>query len=104
VYNTVKAKLTTNRRELISNGVLDVTIIDFPLNKVVSQRKFPGQFVWYTEWGFFNGDERALNNDQLALCKKKPVSPPGQQDLFIEFTKPIFNQVSPFLKSFYSKY
>ena len=104
VYNTVKAKLTTNRREIISNGVLDVTIIDFQLNNVVSQRKFTGQFVWFTEWGYYNGDERALNNDQLAVCRKKPVSPPGSQDLFIEFTKPIFSQVSPFLKSFYSKY
>ena len=104
VYNTVKAKLTINRRELISNGVLDVTIIDFPINSVISQRKFPGQFVWFTEWGFFNGDERALSSEQLALCKRKPASPPGPQDLFIEFTKPIFNQVSPYLKSFYSKY
>lgn len=104
VYNTVKAKLTTYRRELISNGVLDVTIIDLPNNNVASQRKFPGQFVWFTEWGSFNGDERALNNEQLALCKRRPLLTPGPQDLFIEFTKPIYNQVTPFLKSFYSKY
>ena len=104
VYNTVKAKLTTYHRELISNGVLDVTIIDLPNNNVVSQRKFPGQFIWFTEWGSFNGDERALNNNQLALCKKRPASPPGPQDLFVEFTKPIYNQVTPFLKSFYRKY
>ncbi len=104
VYNTVKAKLTTYRRELISNGVLDVMIIDLPNNNVASQRKFPGQFTWFSEWGSFNGDERALNADQLALCKKRPVSPPGPQELFIEFTKPIYNQVTPYLKSFYKKY
>jgi hypothetical protein len=104
VYNTVKAKLTSYRREIISNGVLDVTIIDFPLNSVVSQRKFPGQFVWFTEWSTFNGDERALNSDQLALCNRKPVPPPRPQELFIEFTKPIFNQLTPFLRDFYRKY
>jgi len=103
-YNTVKAKLTVYRRELISNGVLDVTIVDLSNNSVVSQRKFPGQFVWFVEWGSFNGDERALNDKQFAICKRKPSSPPGSQDLFIEFTKPIFNQVTPFLKSFYQKY
>jgi len=103
-YNTVKAKLTVYRRELISNGVLDVTIVDLSNNSVVSQRKFPGQFVWAVEWGSFNGDERALNDKQFAMCKRKPSSPPGPQDLFIEFTKPIFNQVTPFLKSFYQKY
>ncbi len=103
-YNTVKAKLTVNRRELISNGVLDVTIVDLSRNAVVSQRKFPGQFVWFVEWGSFNGDERALNDKQYAICRRKPVPPPGPQDLFIEFTKPIFNQVTPFLKSFYQRY
>ena len=103
-YNTVRAKLKINHRELISNGVLDVTIIDLLQNNVVSQRKFPGQFVWSVEWGSFNGDERALNDKQFAMCKRKPSPPPGPQDLFIEFTKPIFNQVTPFLKSFYQKY
>jgi hypothetical protein len=103
-YNTVKAKLTVNRRELVSKGVLDVTIVDLSMNKVVSQQKFPGQFVWFTEWGSFNGDERALNKDELAICNRKPHSPPGPQDLFVEFTKPIFNQVTPFLKTFYQKF
>jgi len=103
-YNTVKAKLTVNRRELISNGVLDVTILDAWRNAVVSQRKFPGQYVWFIEWGSFNGDERALTDKQLAVCRRKPLPPPGPQDLFIEFTKPIFNQVTPFLKSFYQQY
>lgn len=103
-YNTVRAKLSVNRRELISKGILDVTIVDLARNNVVSQRKFPGQFVWSVEWGSFNGDERALNNEQRAITKRKPLPPPGPQDLFVEFTKPIFNQVTPFLKSFYQKY
>lgn len=103
-YNTVRAKLKIYRRELISQGVLDVTIIDLPRNTVVSQHKFPGKFVWFVEWGSYNGDDRALNNDELAICNRKPSSPPGPQDLFVEFTKPIFNQVTPFLKSFYQRY
>ena len=103
-YNTVKAKLTVNRRELISKGILDVTIVDLPSNKVVSQRKFPGQFIWFSEWGSFNGDERALDEKQMAICRRKPLPPPGPQDLFIEFTKPIFGQTTPYLKSFYQQY
>lgn len=103
-YNTVKAKLTTKRRELISKGVLDVIIMDLAGNKVVSQQKFPGQFVWFMEWGSFNGDERALTKEQLDRCKRKPIPPPEPQALFVEFTKPIFNQVTPFLKSFYRQY
>jgi hypothetical protein len=103
-YNTVKARLTTYRREVLSTGLLDVTIIDYPLNQVIAQRKFNGQFIWFTEWGSFNGDERALSKEQLALCNKKPHPVPGPQSLFVEFTRPIFDQVTPFLKNFYGKY
>jgi len=104
VYGTVKAKLITYRRELISNGLLDATILDFHLNSVLSEKKFPGQYIWFTEWGSFNGDERALTKEQLALCNRKPASPPGPQALFVEFTKPIYAQVTSYLKSFYSRY
>ncbi len=103
-YNTVKAKLSIKRRELISKGVLDVTIVDLAGDRVVSQQKFPGQFTWFNEWATFNGDERALNKEQLEMCKRKQIPPPDPQNLFVEFTKPIFNQVTPFLKSFYRKY
>ena len=104
VYGTVKAKLRTFRREVISNGVLDVSVIDWPLNQLATERKFPGQFIWYIEWATYNGDERALSKEQLALCNKVPAPPPGPQNLFIEFTKPIFRQVSPYLQSYFSSY
>jgi len=104
VYGTVKAKLTTYRRELISNGLLDVTIVDYALNSVISEKKFPGQYVWFTEWGSFNGDERALTKEQLQLCSRKPAPPPGPQALFVEFTKPIYTQVTSYLKSYYNRY
>ncbi len=104
VYGTVKAKLRIFRRELISNGVLDVSVIDWPLNQLATERKFPGQFVWYTEWATFNGDERALSKEQLALCSRVPVPPPAPQNLFIEFTKPIFGQVSPYLQGYFRRF
>jgi len=103
-YNTVRAKLTINHRELISKGVLDVSIVDLYRNTIISQRKFPGEFVWSSEWGSYKGDERALNDKQHDICRHKPVQAPNPQDLFIEFTKPIFNQVTPFLKTFYQQY
>ncbi len=103
-YKTVKAWLTINRRELISKGILDVSILDLSRNTVISEKKFPGQFVWSVEWGSYKGDERALSDKDLAICKHKPALPPERQDLFIEFTKPIYNQVTSFLKIFYKQY
>jgi hypothetical protein len=104
VYNTVKAKLTTYRKELSSNGLLSMIVVDAKTNGVLTHRKFPGEYVWVSQWARFNGDERALSEDQLRICRQKELQPPGPQDLFLEFTRPIYNQLIPSVKNFYQSY
>src|SRR5690606_34170900 len=84
VYNTVKAKYTTYTKEIISGGLLSMIIVDGRTNGVLSHQKFDGKYVWVSKWARFNGDERALTDQQLALCKLKENSPPVAQDLFLE--------------------
>jgi len=103
VYNTVTAKLTTNRREIISGGVLSVRVYD-TRDVLLQQRNFTGEYVWSTSWGNFNGDERALTNEQKALCGRNPQLPPTNQDMFIEFTKPIYSQAFTYIRSIYGQY
>jgi hypothetical protein len=100
-YNTVKAKLKTNRRELKSLGVLDVILVDTYNNQVIAQRKFPAEYTWFTEWASYSGDERALSSEQKAITLLQPVPPPAPQALFIDLTRPIFNQVTPFLANYF---
>lgn len=104
VYGTVKAKLTTYRKEIISRGLLSMVAVDAKTNGILATRKFTGEHVWVSQWGRFNGDERALNSQQLALCNLRELQPPQQQDLFLEFTKPIYNQLIPAIKGFYQNY
>lgn len=104
VYNTVKAKFTTYRKEVVSTGLLSMMIIDGKSNGVLSTKKFNGQHAWVSTWARFNGDERALTEQQLASCKQRETQPPQTQDLFLEFTKPIYNQLVPALKGFYQAY
>lgn len=104
VYNTVKAKLTTYRKELMSQGTLSMVVTDAKTNGVLDHKKFSGQYVWVSEWARFNGDERALAESQLRLCRLREQQPPGPQDLFLEFTKPIYNQLIPAIRGFYQNY
>jgi hypothetical protein len=104
VYNTVKAKLTTYRKEVISTGLLSMLILDAKSNGVLAHKKFNGEYSWVNTWARFNGDDRALTDQQLNLCKQKEVQPPANQDLFLEFTKPIYNQLLPAIKGFYQNY
>lgn len=101
VYNRVKAKFLTHRREVVSTGILGLRIIDSQTQKAIANRKFPGTFTWVSEWANFNGDERALTPQQIEMTKKKPLLPPPQQDLFLEFTKPIFDQLKGYLRNHY---
>lgn len=104
VYNTVKAKLTTYRKEVISTGLLSMLIVDARTNGVLTHKKFNGEYSWVNSWARFNGDERALTDQQLNLCKQKEMQPPVNQDLFLEFTKPIYSQLLPAIKGFYQNY
>ena len=104
VYGTVKATLTTFRREVISQGVLSAKITTTSNNRVEDNKNFPGKFTWFNEWATYKGDDRALTDKQKKMCNSDPIMPPPQQDLFIEFTKPIFNQTVTFVKNFYNKY
>lgn len=79
-------------------------ILDARTDAVLLARKFPGEFVWFSEWASFNGDERALSKEQLALCERRELAPPHPQDLFIEFTKPIYGQLSSNVREFYRRY
>jgi len=104
VYNTVKAKLTTYRKELSSNGLLSMVVVDAKTNGVLTHKKFNGEYVWVSQWARFNGDERALDDAQLKTCKLREQQPPNAQDLFLEFTRPIYNQLVPAIKGFYQSY
>jgi hypothetical protein len=104
VYNTVKAKLTTYRKEIISNGLLSMIVVDAKTNGILTTRKFNGEFIWVSQWARFNGDERALTDQQLKICQLREQQPPHPQDLFLEFTKPIYNQLIPAVKGFYQNY
>lgn len=103
-YGTVRANLHTFTKTLTSSGLLDLRIVDANSGSIISQNKMPGTFVWETRWGWFNGDERALTNEQKNYIKQREAYPPSPQQLFIEFTKPIFNQVTGKINSFYSGY
>lgn len=104
-YGTVEATVHQFTKEISSSGLLDVKILDARSNAVISQRKFPGTFVWYDYWGYFNGDERALEEEDEKFVKNRRESPnPPPQQLFVEFTRPIFRQTTDFVTEFYESY
>ena len=104
VFNTVKAKLTTYRKEVLSAGLLSMVIVDAKTKGILTHRKFEGNYVWVNTWASYNGDERALTTEQLNACNQKELMPPPAQDLFLQFTRPIYDQLLPGIRGFYQNY
>ncbi|MCF6358848.1 MAG: hypothetical protein L3J54_13690 [Draconibacterium sp.] len=99
-----EAKLKTYTDKVISEGVVNLKIIDFKADKIMRKQQIPGSFVWINDYAIYVGDEEALNNQQLDLTKRKALPLPPKQDLFVEFTGPIFDRVTQRLRNFFSDY
>lgn len=103
-YKTYKAKLKTYTDEVVSGGRLNYKIIDFHSNNLLRDNLIPGSFTWINEYAIFAGDKEALNKNQLELTRHKAAPLPPEQDLFIEFTRPIYDQLTSQFNQFFRKY
>lgn len=104
VFAKVNASFIRNKKTVSSHGTLLVEMIDYQNNKLIKAEELSGQYVWLNEWATFNGDERALSAGDKILIKYKEDLPPPKQTLFMEFTKPIYDQLTGKIKRFYDKY
>ena len=104
VYGTVKAKMTTYRKEVKSKGIVSMQILDANSDGIIKHEKFNGTYVWKSLWGSYNGDSRALSKEQLKISERKEGKPPSPQDMFINFAKPIYDQLTNKVKGFYRNY
>jgi hypothetical protein len=101
VFGTVKAEFTSNAKTLFSAGVLNFEIRDAYTDKVLTNRKIRSEDIWRHEWASFNGDERALNKDEIQQSKRKELPPPSPQTLFISFIDRVYEQVEGNVRQFY---
>lgn len=104
VYGIVKAQLIRSHKAVRSRGILSMEIFDYQTNRILSREEIPGEFTWVNDWASYNGDERALSQADRALAQRREEMPPAPQQLFIEFTKPIYDQVTNRIRRFYDKY
>lgn len=103
-YKNYTAKFKTFTDQVVSGGTLRVRIIEPATDKLLSDELIPGSFTWVNQTAMFVGDVEALDNNQRELTKRKVLPLPPQQDLFIEFTRPIYDQLTQKLNRFFRRY
>ncbi|MGB0522151.1 MAG: hypothetical protein ACPGJS_04285 [Flammeovirgaceae bacterium] len=103
VYGTVTAKITMYEKTLKVTGLLNMQVMNAYTNQPTLQEQFPSEYIWTNRWGNFNGDERALSGEQKEICNQREKTLPESKDLFIDFSQPIFNDVTRRLSSYFRR-
>jgi hypothetical protein len=101
-YGTVKAKITSIKRTLISEGDLVITIRDAQ-GKTIWNDRFTGEHNWKTEIASYTGDERALSESDKNILNKNEATPPNQEEITKELFKQIQSDLSTRLRNYYSR-
>ncbi|MFY9150794.1 MAG: hypothetical protein WAO52_02180 [Prolixibacteraceae bacterium] len=99
-----KGKIKMITDQVISDGLLELKAVEFQSNKIIFTDKIPGRFTWENKYGVFVGDQEVLDNNLSNILNNKVLMPPAPQDMFVLFTKPIFNQLTDKLVNYFRQY
>jgi hypothetical protein len=97
-----KIKIVTD--QVASGGLLELKAVEFQSQKIVFTDKIPGQYLWQNKYGIFVGDNEVLDKELISILNNKMIMPPAAQDMFVLFTKPIFNQLTNKLTNYFRQY
>ena len=104
-YRNYKGTIKTMNDQVLTEGLLKYEIFDFQANNnVIMSERIPGNFLWNNAYAIFVGDREVLDSKQTAMLNNRFYPMPSPQDLFAEFSKPVFNQLSNRLQTFFRKY
>lgn len=102
-YRTVTATLYITKKTVVSKGLLDYQITNTSNGQLLRQDRIPGSYTWVNQFGTFRGDERALSDEDKRLMGGQDMPPPPPTDLFMEFTRPIYDILTRDLQSYYNR-
>lgn len=101
-YGTVRAKITSTKRTLISQGDLVISVRDMKGRSVWNDR-FTGEHKWQTEFSSYTGDERALSETDKTQVNKNPSTPPSEDHIMEELLRQIQSDLTSHLRSYYAR-
>ncbi len=101
---TKKGKIKIITDQVASGGLLEIKAVEFQSQKILFTDKIPGKYMWQNKYGIFIGDTEVLDNSLANIVSNKSVLPPDSQDMFVLFTKPIYNQLTGKLITYFRKF
>ncbi len=103
VYEKVRAEVRVYTRSyrVTAEGVVQVT--DVKSNGLAMNETIQGDANWTWQWATYSGDQRALNDNQRNLAKRKEAWP-DRDELAKNARQDLVNNITNTVRRFYSSY
>ncbi len=102
-YGRVFANITTTRRTMSSNALLQVNVRDNDGHFLWSDN-FNGNHNWSTEFASFTGDARALSESDKQLLDRRQEYPPREEDIMKCMLDEISNDAFYRIKNYFNRF
>jgi hypothetical protein len=102
-YGRVKAKITTVKRTLLSEGNLNINIRD-NTGRWLWNDNIRGAHGWSSEFSTYTGDERALSEDDKRLVNMRQENAPREDEIMKCIKDNIYNDFVSRIRNYYSRY
>jgi tetratricopeptide (TPR) repeat protein len=102
-YAKVYADITTTRRTMNSNAILQVTVRDQDGQWLWSD-DFNGDHSWNTEFSTFTGDERALSDADKQLINRRREFAPTESEIMRCILDDINNNAQYRIKNYFNRF
>jgi hypothetical protein len=102
-YGTVKARIITTRRTLLSEADLVISLRDIN-GRIIWDDRFTGQHEWKTEFATYSGDERALSESDKNQVNKQESYSPSDEQILEELLRQIQEDLNYRLRNYYNRY
>lgn len=100
-YITVKAKITTIRRELQADGLLQATIRDID-NRYLWSDTYRSDYRWVYSFAIYTGDERALSEEDKKIINQREQFPPSNDEIIRVIMNDILNKAQCGISDYYN--
>ncbi len=102
-YAKVKARITTTRRSMLSEGVLSVNIRDNNGHWLWNDN-IRNDYNWNVEFNNYTGDERALSETDKQLLNRQQQNAPDQYEVIRCIKENIYNDFLSRIRNYYGRF
>jgi hypothetical protein len=102
-YATVKARITTTKRILRADGLLQVTARDYN-NQWLWSDTYRGDYHWSAEFSSYTGDARALSDEDKKLLDCRESFPPSESEIARIIIDEVRNKAENGIRNYFNRF